>query len=94
MLIAATAGGDSGHLDNDRPFMGEEGRHGRALVAPALESWISQKLSEESAVLMERRKAKEERQLARSADVAPGAGSGKNDEKPPRRPKKNGGGPG
>ncbi|CAK0896604.1 unnamed protein product [Prorocentrum cordatum] len=90
VLIAATAGGDSGHLDNDRLFMGEEGRHGRALVALALESWISQKLPEESAVLKERRMAKGERQLARSTDVAPGVGSGKNDEKPPRRPKKNG----
>eukprot|EP00959_Pyramimonas_sp_CCMP1952_P092920 1944426-Pyramimonas_sp.AAC.1 len=69
--------------------MGEEGRHGRALVAPALESCIAQKLSDESAVLKGRRKAKEERQLARSTDVAPGVGSGKNDEKPPRRPKKN-----
>ncbi|CAK0846614.1 unnamed protein product [Prorocentrum cordatum] len=77
-LIAATAGGDSGHLDNDRLFMGGEGRHGRALVAPVLEPWISQKLSEESSVLKERRKAKEGRQLARSADVAPGVGSGKN----------------
>ncbi|CAK0817574.1 unnamed protein product, partial [Prorocentrum cordatum] len=69
VLIAATAGGDSGHLDNDWLFMGQEGRHGRALVAPALESWISQKLSEESAVLKERRKAKEGRQLARSTEA-------------------------
>ncbi|CAK0906240.1 unnamed protein product, partial [Prorocentrum cordatum] len=63
------AGGDSGHLDNDRLYMGEEGRHGRAPVAPALETWISQKLSGESAVLKGRRKAMEERQLPFNAGL-------------------------
>ncbi|CAK0901940.1 unnamed protein product, partial [Prorocentrum cordatum] len=90
MLVSATAGGDSGHLDSDRFFVGEEGRHGRALAALALETWISQKLSEESAVLKGRRKAKEERQLARSTDVTPGASSGPSDDKPPKNPRKKG----
>ncbi|CAK0858250.1 unnamed protein product [Prorocentrum cordatum] len=80
--VAAAAGGDSGHLDDDMLFVGEEGRHGRALVAPALGPWISHKLSEESAVLTERRMAMEERQLARSTDATPSAGSGQNDDKP------------
>ena len=93
MLVEATAGGDGAHLDNDRLFMGEERRHGRALVAPALESWVSQKLAEESAVLKERRKAMEERQLARSNEVAPAGGRGAEDDKnrPPKRPPKKGG---
>ncbi|CAK0805603.1 unnamed protein product, partial [Prorocentrum cordatum] len=87
MLVAATASGDSGHLDNDRLFMGEEGRHGRALVAPALEPWISHKVSEESAAM-------EERQLTRSTDATPDAGSGQNDDEPPKNPRKKGGGQG
>lgn len=35
-----------------------------ALIAPALSSWIATKVSEKSAVFKERRKAREERQLA------------------------------
>ena len=93
MLVQATAGGDNAHLDNDRLFMGEERRHGRALVAPALEAWVSQKLSEESAVLKERRKANEERRLARSSEVTPtgAAGSEQNETKPPKKPPKKSG---
>ena len=97
MLVQATAGGDNAHLDNDRLFMGEERRHGRALVAPALEAWVSQKLSEESAVLKERRKANEERRLARSTEITPtgAAGTEQNETKPPKRsPKKSGQGGG
>ncbi|CAK0843037.1 unnamed protein product [Prorocentrum cordatum] len=69
-------GSDSGHLDNDGLFMGEEGRHGRALVALALETWISQKLSEESAVLKERRRAMEGRFAQRGSAALTPSGCG------------------
>ena len=44
------------------------------MVCPALESWVAEKLKEESAILKERRKGREERLLERGADA--GAASG------------------
>ena len=56
-------------------FMGADRSRGRALIAPALEEWVASKLKDEAAILKERRKGREERQLARSggsSSTAPG----------------------
>lgn len=52
--------GDDTHL-----YLGGNGPRGGAAVCLALQTWIAEELSRESAVLKERRKAREERSLAR-----------------------------
>ena len=47
-------------------FMGTASAHGAVLVCPELKSWVSSELSREASILKERRKAREERTLARN----------------------------
>jgi len=73
-LKQAEVGVDHGDwLDERRIFLGAEKSKGHALVCPALEQHVATKLAAESAVLKERRKAREERTLA--AGEAPAAGA-------------------
>ena len=51
-------------MDERQLFLGWERGRGKALVCPELDSWAATKLQAESAVLKERRKAREERVLA------------------------------
>ena len=51
--------------DDINLFTGAPGTRGGACVAPALQSWIAEQLAKESSVLKERRKAREERILAK-----------------------------
>jgi hypothetical protein len=53
-----------GWLDERAIFLGQGKSRGHALVCPLLEAWVAKELEKESAVLKERRKAREERQLA------------------------------
>jgi hypothetical protein len=53
-----------GWLDERAIFLGQGKSRGHALVCPLLEEWVAKQLEKESAVLKERRKAREERQLA------------------------------
>lgn len=48
-------------------FLGGQARHRGALVSPALQRWIADRMGEDSAVLKERRKGREERELLASA---------------------------
>ena len=64
-LRKAEAGSSSGAwLDEREIFLGNERSRGHALICPDLEKWVAARLAEESAVLKERRKGREERQLA------------------------------
>ena len=58
--------GDTGTawLDERAIFLGAGRSRGHALVCPNLEIYVAEKLASESAVLKERRKGREERQLA------------------------------
>ena len=58
--------GDTGTswLDERAIFLGAGRSRGHALVCPTLEIYVAEKLASESAVLKERRKGREERQLA------------------------------
>lgn len=58
-------------------YMGTSTAHGAVLVAPELKGWIAGELAREASVLKERRKAREERTLARGSDPHHGEG-GKN----------------
>ena len=51
-------------LDERALFLGQGRSRGQALVCPELEAFVATKLAEESAVMKERRKGREERQLA------------------------------
>lgn len=55
--------------------MGGDFGRGRALIAPELQEWIASRLRDEAAVLKEKRKGREERQLARGG-VGPSKTSG------------------
>ena len=73
-------------MDERAIFLGQGRSRGQALIDPALEAWAASKLAEESAVLKERRKGIEERQLLAGlgsaaiggggADSATGGGGG------------------
>jgi hypothetical protein len=64
-LRKAEAGDASGAwLDEREIFLGNERSRGHALICPELEKWVAGRLAEESAVLKERRKGREERLLA------------------------------
>ncbi|CAK0800855.1 unnamed protein product, partial [Prorocentrum cordatum] len=74
-LREAEAGQDAAPwLDERSIFLGQDRSRGSALVCPALESWVAETLREESAILKERRKGREERLLERGVDG--GAASG------------------
>ena len=61
----AEAGSSSGAwLDEHVILLGNERSRGHALICPELEKWVAARVAEESAVLNERRKGREERQLA------------------------------
>ncbi len=66
-LRAAESGDDStgDWLDERRVFLGASRAKGQALVSPELETHVASRLREEAEVLKERRKAREERRLAR-----------------------------
>ena len=75
-LREAEAGQDAAPwLDERAIFLGQERSRGSALVCPALEGWVAERLKEESAILKERRKGREERLLERGAENT-GAPSG------------------
>lgn len=61
-------------LDERSLFLGQRKGCGYALVAPQLEAWVAEKLAQESAVIKERRKGREERLLALGLQP-PGGGS-------------------
>ncbi|CAK0808368.1 unnamed protein product, partial [Prorocentrum cordatum] len=74
----ATADSD-GWLGERRIFLGGTRSKGHALASPSLEKHVAERMQEESAILKERRKGREERRMARSvsssgADTAPGGG--------------------
>lgn len=70
-LLEAEAGADGGDRAFENSlFLGGDRSRGRALVSPALEEWIADKLKQEAAIMKERRKGREERQLARGSDAA------------------------
>ena len=65
-LRAAECGEEGGEwLEERRLFLGAGRSKGQALVCPDLETHVSVQLHEEAQVLRERRKAREERRLAR-----------------------------
>ena len=69
LKTALGANGSGGFgLDSDERvlFMGIQTTH-TALVAPELQTWISGRVAERSAILKERRKGREERILAAGA---------------------------
>lgn len=53
-------------------FSGTQGTRANLCICPALQSWIAEEMGKESAILKERRKAREERQLARPKQNAKG----------------------
>ncbi len=57
-------------MDERQLFLGQDRGRGKALVCPALEEWVADRLKSESAVLKERRKGREERMLSSSAGEA------------------------
>lgn len=65
-LAEADAGtGAEEWLDERRLFLGQPRARAHALICPELEKHVASRLAEESAVLKERRKGREEKQLAR-----------------------------
>ena len=63
--------------------MGGSRSRGMALVDPALQRWVADRLQAESAILKERRKGREERELL--------SDRGAQQNKPPKGGKKEGG---
>ena len=59
------AGSSSSSYDDSHLYLGLGATRGGVMVAPALQKYIAEQLALESAVLKERRKAREERALAR-----------------------------
>lgn len=72
-LREAEAGSEAAPWLDERPiFLAHERSRGHMLIAPALEIWVSDRLREESSILKERRKGREERLLATGA-LEPGS---------------------
>ena len=63
-------------IDERRLFLGAERSSGHALIMPELETFIADQLQKESAVLKERRKAREERELVRGLTPSGAWGTG------------------
>ncbi len=74
-LRIAEAGDHGDDLDERRLFLGNHRSKGLAIVSPLLEQYVATKLQEESAVLKERRKGREERRLARGDPSSPNTSS-------------------
>ena len=79
-LRQGVSGGDvAPWVDECTLFLGEDKGQGAALVSPDLEQWVAAEMQKESAVLKERRKAREERTMHQTEQEAGGAeGSKKN----------------
>ena len=78
-LRDADAGpGGTAWLDERQLYLGHARSRGHALVSPGLEAWVSERLRDESAVLKEARKSREEREAARGSRDATGTGDGGN----------------
>ena len=56
---------DGAAVEEQSLFMGATAGHAGTLVCPALKTWIAGEMAREASVLKERRKAREERALAR-----------------------------
>ena len=81
LLAKESGGGKAEDLHYETTlFMGSDRAKGSALVSPKLEEWISSKLRDEAAIMKERRKGREERQLARSSEK-PSDSQGSNKKK-------------
>ena len=77
LLSEAETGKDLEDRDYEAAlFMGASRPNGSALICPALTEFIATRLREEASVLKERRKGREERQLARGIDPAGGQAAG------------------
>ena len=85
-------GSDGFGLDSDERvlFMGGQIAH-TALVAPELQSWVSAKVEERSAILKGRRKGREERLLASGATVVKSEPKAKSEFQQPKAAKPKGG---
>ena len=62
-------------LDERTIFLGADRSRGSSLICPALEAYVASRLHDESSVLKERRKGREERLLARSEALDGGTGA-------------------
>ena len=96
-LREAEAGSEAAPwLDERQIFLGHERSRGHALVCPAFEVWVADRLKDESSILKERRKGREERLLYQGVDpekaaaVAAG-GAGATEHKPKPRGGRGGG---
>ena len=68
--------GSLGEEDSERHlFHGASGTRGNLCIAPALQKFIAEEMAKESAVLKERRKAREERSVARPKKAGKGGES-------------------
>ena len=66
--VRPAAGGISArHATERRLFLGGSRPKGSAVGAPELEKWVASQLAEEAAILEERRKGREERELVAAA---------------------------
>ena len=80
-LRSSTAGGvPAGNATERHLFLGGARQKGSALAAQELEKWVASQLADEAAVLKERRKGREEREL-----VAPASDAGSWTERKPKR---------
>ncbi|CAK0900803.1 unnamed protein product, partial [Prorocentrum cordatum] len=75
-LRIAEASDHGDDLGERRLFLGSHRSKGLAIASPELEQHVATKLQEESAVLKERRKGREERRLARTDPTRPSTSSG------------------
>ena len=73
--ILGTKVGEEGQRDEHYYFTGMATTRG-LMVAPALSTWISEQIARENAIAKERRKAREERSLARPKKGAKGGKEG------------------
>ena len=73
-LKTSTIGpGFEDYVDERRLFLGNAKLRHASLVCPALKEWVGSKVEQDAKVLKERRKAREEKQLARAAlSASPG----------------------
>ena len=61
-------------MDDQHLYMGSQLGRGQVCVCPLLQEWVSEELRKESAVLKERRKAREERTLTKPGKGPAAAG--------------------
>lgn len=74
MFQSSDNGASSAAAEESSLYMGTSTAHGAVLVSPDLKGWIAGELAREASVLKERRKAREERTLARGSDSHQGEG--------------------